>query len=104
MSRVSSGEIKESQKGRLDIYPGKPNNNDNLIDLSLSAGDSNRVYSNRFPGMPAVRTFALKEEKQRNLAENAKSSLAKNTTRVQEKVTKMALKPYGELQDAMAGG
>lgn len=104
MSKVSSGEIKESQEGRLDMYPGKPNNNDTLIDLSLSEGDPNRVYSNEFPWIDDVRTYALKEEKQRNLAENAKSSLAKNTTRVQEKVTKMALKPYGELQDAMAGG
>ena len=104
MSRVSSGEVKESPTGELEIYPGKPNNNDNLIDYDVTPGDANRIYSNNFPLIDDVRSIASKVEKQRSLIKNAKSSLAKNTTQLQEKVAKMALKPYGELQDAMAGG
>lgn len=102
MSRVSSGEVKESPTGRLEIYPGKPNNNDSLIDQSVTPGDANRIYSNNFPWIDDVRSIASKVEKQRQLAKNAKSSLAKNTIELQEKVGKMALKPYGELQDAAA--
>lgn len=105
MSRVSSGEVRQNTNtGDLYTYPGKPNNNDNLIDRDVNPGDENRIYSNKFPWIEDVRNISSKQQKQQQYAKNSKSSLAKQTEQLQRKVVNRALQPYAEMQDQMATG
>ena len=103
MSRVSSGEVVENTKtGDLYTYPGKPNNNDNLIDRTVNPGDEKRIFSNNLLGIEYVRNLSSKQQKQKNLAKNSNSSLAKQTEQLQKKVISRALQPFREMQDQMA--
>lgn len=105
MSRVSSGEVKQTPStGDVQIYPGSPNNQDSLIDPNVQPGDENRIYSNKFPWINNVRYISSRLQKQRSLSKNAKSSLAKQTEEVQKRVVNEALEPYGRMQDAMSNG
>ena len=105
MSRVSSGEVKQNPlTGNITIYPGKPNNNDSLIDSSVNPGDLNRIYSNNFPWINEVRQIGSTQQKQQNLTKKygSFSSLAKQTAKTQANVVNSALQPYADMQDAMA--
>lgn len=105
MSRVSSGEVKQTPStGDVYTYPGSPNNQDSLIDPNVQPGDENRIYSNKFPWINNVRYISSRLQKQQNLAKNAKSSLAKQTEEVQKRVVNKALEPYGQMQDVMSNG
>ena len=105
MSLVSSGEVKQNPlTGSLFTYPGKPNNNDDIVDPSVQPGDENRIFSNKFPFINYVRHLSNSSDKQRKLSQryNGLSSLQKATSKVQQNVVSSAIKPLEQMQDNMA--